>query len=266
MFKGGVELEGIIALDSGKWLLYLFIWARLMGIVFLFPFFSYRGIPVLLRIWISLIIAFLIFLSLDTLPRLEFTSPFEMVLMLGREVLIGLVLGYLVTLMFSVFLNAGQMVDLKSGLMLSGVFEPQFGSQVTFMGQFYYLLALVFFLTLNGHHYFLLALVNSYSVIAIGTDFMSSELSGGLIRLFADLFTLSFQLVAPIIIILMVMDMALGLIAKTVPQVHVFIEGLPLKIAFSLLLLAILVPVFGVVWEGLLERFVHSLNQFIYGW
>jgi len=237
-----------------------------MGIVFLFPFFSYRGIPLLLRIWLSLIIAFLVFLSMDADPQLLFRSPLDMVLMLGREVLVGLALGYLVVLMFSVFLNAGQMVDLKSGLMLSGVFEPQFGSQVTFMGQFYYLLALVFFLTLNGHHYFLQALLNSYDVIAIGSEFMVRELTGGVVRIFADMFSLAFQLVAPIIIILMIMDVALGLIAKTVPQVHVFIEGLPLKIALSLLLLAILVPVFGVVWEGLLDKYINYMNQFIYGW
>jgi flagellar biosynthesis protein FliR len=64
----------------------------------------------------------------------------------------------------------------------------------------------------------------------------------------------------------MVMDIALGLIAKTVPQVHVFVEGLPLKIALSLLLFAILVPMFGVVMEEYLDRFVAYLAEFMYGW
>ncbi len=256
----------LFPLDLEQWLGYLFIWARLMGIVFLFPFFNYRGIPFMLRVYLSLLIALLIFLSMEPSPELSFRNPLEVTVLLGKEVLIGLALGYLVTLMFSVFLNAGQMVDLKSGLMLSGVFEPQFGSQVTFMGQFYYLLSLVFFLTMNGHHYFLKALADSYVIIPIDTAFMGGELAGGVISLFADMFALAFQLVAPIIIILMVMDIALGLIAKTVPQVHVFIEGLPLKIAFSLLLFAILIPVFGVVWEGLLDRFIYYLYQFMYGW
>lgn len=259
-------MEGIFPLDLDYWLGYLFIWARLMGIVFLFPYFSYRGIPFMLRVWLSLVIAFLIFLSLDPQPALVVRSPLEATLLLGREVLIGLALGYLIVLFFSVFLNAGQMVDLKSGLMLSGVFEPQFGSQVTFMGQFYYLLALVFYLTLNGHHYFLLGLADSYRLIPINSAFMGSEMSGGIVRVFADLFALAFQLVAPIIIILMIMDIALGLIAKTVPQVHVFIEGLPLKIAFSLLLFAMLLPVFGIVWEGALDNFMRTFYDFMTGW
>ena len=260
-------MEAFFPLDLEYWTVYLFVWARLMGIVFLFPFFNYQGIPVTLRLWLSLVIALLIFLSLEgSHPVLNFRGPLEMILLLGKEVLVGLALGYVVTLLFSVFLNAGQMVDLKSGLMLSGVFDPQFGSQVTFMGTFYYLLALVFFLSFNGHHYFLMSLAESYVIIPIDGPVMAQAQAEGIIRIFADIFALAFQLVAPIIIILMLMDIALGLIAKTVPQVHVFILGLPLKIAMSLLLLAMLAPVFGLVWEGLIDRFILYLNQFMQGW
>ena len=259
-------MEGIFPLNLDNWLVYLLIWARLMGIVFLFPYFSYQGIPFTLRLYLSLVIALLIFLSLENRPELELRVPFEMVLLLGKEILIGLALGYLVVLMFSVFLNAGQMVDMKAGLMLSGVFEPQFGSQITFMGQFYYLLALVFFLTLNGHHYFLHAMAESYVMIPLDAAFMSVDIAGGMGRLFANMFYLSFQMVAPIIIILMLMDIGLGLIAKTVPQVHVFILGLPLKIAMSMLLFAILLPVFGSIWDGYLDQFIRHIYEFMQGW
>ena len=259
-------MEVFFPLDLENWFVYLLIWARLMGIVFLFPYFSYRGVPFTLRLYLSLVLALLIFLSLESRPEILIRDSLEMILMLGKEVLTGLTLGYLITLMFSVFINAGQMVDLKSGLMLSGVFEPQYGSQVTFMGQFYYLIALVFYLTMNGHHYFLQALASSFEIIPIDGPFMSREITGGVIRLFADIFALAFQMVAPIVVILMVMDIALGLIAKTVPQVHVFVEGLPLKIALSLLLFAILIPMFGVVMEEYLDRFVAYLAEFMYGW
>lgn len=259
-------MEGFFPLDLENWLVYLMIWARMMGIVFLFPFFSYRGVPLVVRIWLSLVIALLIFLSMEERPEPAFRDSLEMVLVLGREVLTGLALGYLVTLMFSLFLNAGQLVDLKSGLMLSGVFEPQFGSRVTIMGQFYYLLALVFYLTLNGHHYFLQALADSYEIIPLDSPFLGAAQPGGMITIFADIFTLAFQLVAPIIIILMIVDIALGLIAKTVPQVHVFILGLPLKIGLSMLLFAVLLPVFGIVWEGYLEYFINRFYRFMQGW
>ena len=259
-------MAGLPPIDLENWLFFLLIWARLLGFVFLFPYFSYRGIPLMMKIWLALIVAFLIFFSNGARPEIVLSNPLLAVLYLGKEVLVGLALGYLVVLMFSLFINAGQMVDLKSGLMLSGVFEPQFGSQVTYMGQLYYLLALVFYLTLNGHHYFIRSLADSFTLIPVGEPFMDSVLTEGVIGFFAELFALSFQLVAPIIIILMILDIALGLLAKTVPQVHVFIEGLPLKIAFSMLLFAVLLPLFGTVWEGLLDHFTGFLYQFMKGW
>ncbi len=109
-------------------------------------------------------------------------------------------------------------------------------------------------------------MTQSFTIIPLAGPFMNRGLAEGIIRIFADIFALAFQLVAPIIIILMVMDIALGLIAKTVPQVHVFIEGLPLKIAFSMLLFAVLLPMFGVVWENLIDRFAGIYNQFMVGW
>lgn len=259
-------MEGFLPIDLDHWLLYLLVWARLMGFVFLFPYFSYRGVPFMMKTWLALVLAFLIFTSLEVRPALNLSSPLEMVLVFGKEILVGLALGYLVVLMFSLFINAGQMVDLKSGLMLSGVFEPQFGSQVTFMGQFYYLLALVFYLTLNGHHYFLKTMADSFTAIPLHSPFMDAAVGLRVLEFFAKIFSLSFQLVAPVIIILMVLDIALGLLAKTVPQVHVFVEGLPLKIAFSMLLLAILLPMFGVIAEDLLDFFTGFLYQFMKGW
>jgi flagellar biosynthetic protein FliR len=249
-----------------KWFFFLLIWTRLVGIVFLFPFFSWRGVPVALRLWLSLVLAVLLFFSLQGEPAPAPEDSVRLVLLIAQEALTGLALGYLTLLFFSLFVNAGQMIDLSSGLMLSAVFDPQFGGQVTFMGQFYYLLALVFYLTLNGHHYLLQALAGSFRVIPPGRGLVAPELTGGLIRLFADIFTLAFQIVAPVVIILLIVDLALGLIAKTVPQVHVFIEGLPLKIALSLLILALLVPLTGAVWESLLADFIDRLWQFMRGW
>jgi flagellar biosynthetic protein FliR len=252
--------------DLESWLPLLLIWARLMGIVFLFPFFSWRGVPFTVRLWLSLVLALLLFLSREGWPEFSLGEPLAVVIILVKEILTGLALGYLTLLFFSLFLMAGQMVDLQSGLMLSGVFDPQFGSQVTFTGQLYYLLALVFYLTLNGHHYFLRALLESYRVIPLGAGLFAPELTGGAVRFFADLFSLAFQIVAPVVVILLIVDVALGLIAKTVPQVHVFIEGLPLKIALSLLILALLVPFMGAVWERLPGRFGESINLFLQGW
>ena len=247
-------------------LLYLLVLARLLGIIFLFPFFSWRGVPVLLRVWLAMMTALLIFLSLE--EREAFISPgaLETVFILLKEVLTGLALGYLTLLFFSLFINAGQLIDISAGLNISTIFDPHSGYQVTYWGQFYYLLAVVFYLTVNGHHIFLKALAESYRAIPLGSGLFGQAAAEGLLRIFADILVISFQIVAPVVIILMLVDIALGLVDKTVPQVQVFIEGIPLKIALALLLVAALLPAMGTVFETLLGRFMRFFEQFMLGW
>ena len=169
-------------------------------------------------------------------------------------------------MLFTLFLNAGQLIDLGAGLTLSAVFSSQFGSQVTFLGQFYYLLVLVFYLSINGHHLFLAAISESFHLIPIPARLISSTLSAGMGPLFARMFSLAFQIAAPVMMILLIVDLSLGLIAKTVPQVHVFVEGLPLKIALALGLLALLLPAMAVAWVDLLDTFYRYLIWFMETW
>lgn len=248
------------------WLPYLLITARVTGVIFLFPFFGWRGAPMAIRLWLSMFIGLAIFLSLQGETLFIPRGAVETALVLAKEVLTGLALGYLNLLFLAVFLNTGQFIDIKAGLMLSGVFEPQFGNQVTFVGQLYYLTAMAFYLAINAHHYFLQALAESFTLIPLGTGLFNRSLVGGLARILADSIRLAFQLAAPIIITLLVVDLALGLVARTVPQIHVFIEGLPLKIALALLLVVVLLPLTGIAMENFLDRFVRQYLQFMQGW
>jgi flagellar biosynthetic protein FliR len=247
-------------------MVYLQVLARMIGIVFFFPFFNWRGVPVLVRIWLAMILALLIFASLGEGDYYYPTGGVEAVGVILKEALTGLTLGYLVMLFFSLFLAAGQFIDLKAGLLMAGEFNPQFGNQVTLTGQLYYLVALIFYLTVNGHHYLLKAAADSFNLIPLGTGLFKAELTGGLVRIFGDIFVLAFQLSAPVILVLLLVDFALGLLAKTVPQIHVFVEGLPLKIALSMVLVAILLPFMGGAFESLMDNFSTQLYDFMQGW
>ncbi len=248
------------------WFPYLLITARVTGVIFLFPFFGWRGAPAAIRLWLSMFIGLAIFFSLRGEIFPVSRGGVETVLFMAKEVLTGLALGYLNLLFLTVFLNTGQFIDIKAGLMLSGVFEPQFGNQVTFVGQLYYLTAMAFYLAINAHHYFLQALAESFALIPLGAGLFGRSIAGGLARILADSIRLAFQLAAPIIVTLLLVDLALGLVARTVPQIHVFIEGLPLKIALSLLLVAVLLPLTGIAMENFLNRFLRQYLQFMQGW
>ncbi len=252
--------------EAQAWTGYLMVWARFVGMVMLFPLFSWGGIPPQLRVGISLALALLVFLSAG--GELYFSSGHTLELLgsLFNEILTGLALGFLTVLFFSLYMYAGQMIDLKAGLMLSSEFDPYLGTRVTFMGQFYYLLALIYYITISGHHYFIRAMADSFYFIPLGSGIMGPHGLTELFRLFADLFIVAFTISSPVIMILLLVDISLGFLGKTVPQVHVFILGLPIKTVLSMFVLALLLPVLGGVLEAVLDRFLNVFYSLMMGW
>jgi len=247
------------------WFPLLLIFARIVAFVVVLPFFAWRGIPVMLRIYFAFILSVLLTLNWEgelTLP----VSDLEMILLLGRELLTGLILGFLVYLFLSVFLMSGQFMDHKAGLMMAGAFDPLFGGQVTLWGQFFYFLAVVFYLTLNGHHLLFFSLKESLVLIPLDGPFISRPMLWEYVKIFPRLFLLAFQIAAPVIIIIWITDIALGFLSKTVPQIHVFIVGLPLKIAFVLLIFLFLLPLLGGVMREVFDLLARDFVLVMRSW
>jgi flagellar biosynthetic protein FliR len=135
--------------------------------------------------------------------------------------------------------------------MMSSIFDPLYGSQVTILGHFYYLFATVLYLSLDGHHLLFSGLARSLTVVPPGGAVFQVLLFPTVIQFFSQMFVTAFQLAAPVVVVLIFSDMALGLISKTVPQIHVFMVGMPLKAGGALLIIYLIFPYFvSVLGEG----------------
>lgn len=247
------------------WWSLLLIFARIAAFIAVVPFFAWRGIPVMLRIFLSFVLAIMLALSSDGEAVIPATD-IELIFLLGRELLTGLVLGFLVYLFFSVFLMAGQFMDHKAGLMMAGSFDPLFGSQVTLLGQFFYLFGVVFYLTIDGHYMLFLALKKSFAAVPLAGSMLSTPTAWHYLKIFPSLFLIAFQIAAPIIIVLWLTDLALGFLSRVVPQIHVFIVGLPLKIALVLLIFLLLLPQIGVLMRDIFELLEKDLLLIMENW
>ncbi|MEW5919731.1 MAG: flagellar biosynthetic protein FliR [Bacillota bacterium] len=247
------------------WWPFLLIFSRVAAFVAAVPIFGWRGIPVVLRIFFSFVFAVLLTLNWEgqlPLPR----SDLELFFALGRQVFTGLLLGFLVYLFLSVFLMAGQFMDHKAGLMMAATFDPLFGGQVTLLGQFYYFMAVVLYLTLNGHHILFLSLRESFTLIPLAGPFAGGDIFWQYARTFSFVFLLAFQIAAPVIVVLWMFDMALGFLSRTVPQIHVFIEGLPLKIGLALLVFMLILPMLGGVMGDVFNLLARDLILVMRSW
>jgi flagellar biosynthesis protein FliR len=232
------------------WLVLMLVAVRIGCVFILFPVTSYRTVPNLIKIWLSLVTAYIIFGGMPLIVQSEqLALNFRYVLALGSEASIGLLIGFAVLLVFAGFRMAGQMVDLKMGLATAGLFDPQYGSNTTIISQFYHLLAIMVYLALNGHHFLFMALTESFRMIPPGTSAWNSDLVIGMFTFFVRIWALSFQIATPVIATVLIADFSLGLIAKTVPQIQVFLLGMPIKVFLGLLVVYVTLPYLALLME-----------------
>ncbi len=234
---------------------FLLILVRVGMVLFLFPFFSSRLIPLPCKAGLCLLLTALFFPVVNTKDVHLPSSGWGISLLLLSEFIIGLILGLLVQMFFEAVRMMGEVVSFQTGSSSTNIIDPQNGTQVSVLSNMAYLVAVVLFLALNGHHLILLALKESYEIIPVGAVSLKGELFMNLMAKFGDMFALSIKMGAPAIVGLLFMKAALGLVSKAIPQMNVMIVAFPLQVVLGLLF-------FGVslrVVLALTERYLGNL-------
>jgi len=186
------------------------------------------------------------------------------VMMVG-EVIMGLVIGYAVLLLFIGIQFAGQLAGLQMGFGIVNVIDPASHDQVSIIGQFLNILAILLMLTLDGHHIILNGLMTSFDAVPLGGVVLKAPVAHKMIALTAEVFVIAIKISAPIMIALFLISTAMGVLARTVPQMNVFIVGFPVQLAVGMSVLMAALPLFQILIERalkLLERDVFALIDF----
>jgi flagellar biosynthetic protein FliR len=226
--------------------LYLLIFARLVGFMLTAVPFSARNIPAQAKVCLAALIAYLLFMVNVQAQSISGELSGYIVQLIG-ELLVGCVIGFVTQIIFVVFQIAGQLIDTQIGFGMASVIDPQNGTQVAVLGNFQYLLALLCFLTLNGHHQLIRCIALSYKLIPLGGGVhLSGSFYQYIFQLAGGIFTISFEIALPVLGTLFITDLVLGVICGTVPQMNVFFVAMPLKIAVGLGVLLVAIPV--LVW------------------
>ena len=243
--------------------IYMLIFCRMTAFFVVSPIFSSRGVPNSYKIGLSAIIAVFILLIQGTNQVIP--GDLSYLLVVIREILVGLLMGYVATLMFMVIQMAGSFIDIQIGFGIVNVLDPITGTSVPVLGNLKYVFATLIFFSMNGHHYLLDAVIRSYNWIPLSNDVFqriyNGNLSEFLITTFSQAFTLAFQMAAPLVVALFLTDVALGFLARTAPQFNVFVIGIPLKILVGLVMLLLLIPSFIYAFEHLFEVMFKALHN-----
>lgn len=228
--------------------LLILIIVRMAGIFVIAPVFGGRNFPAYMKIGFALITSIIITSTMQPINLDYYNSITGFGVLVFKEAIVGILIGYIGYLIFTAIYMAGEFIDMQMGFGIVNVMDPVSNVQMPVMGNFYYTFTILIFLLINGHHYFLAALFKSYDILPIGTAVFSNELLSTMTSLISDVFMIGFKIAAPVILASLIADIGLGILTKTIPQLNVFVVGIPVKIFIGMMIVAITIPAFvGIV-------------------
>ncbi len=240
---------GILDFNPAELESFLYVFVRVGVIVLFAPILGSGVIPVKLRIGLILLISFLVFPSVKSLAMPQPRGGFELALYMISEATIGLAIAYAARLVFAAVQLGGTMIDFQMGFGVVNVIDPQTASQVSITAQFQNILAIFIFLATDVHHLIIQTIVDSFHTIDPAKFAFSSATMEIVVQLFAAAFVTGIKLAAPVMAILFFISVGLGLVARTVPQMNVFILGFPLQIAAGLIMVGLSMSFFSVMLQ-----------------
>ncbi|MDW7674619.1 MAG: flagellar biosynthetic protein FliR [Bacillota bacterium] len=248
----------VLLLFSEQLELLMLIWGRVAGLFLIAPVFSSRNIPGIVKIGLSGLICLTIAPIVNPIEMPDHILGYAMLISL--EMLIGFSIAFLVQLIFAAIQLAGQLIDMQMGFFIVNVVDPEHGTQVPLIGNYKFLIALIVFLLIDGHHMLIRAIVSSYQFLPIGTNIVGGDLVAFMIDAFRGMFITALQISAPTVGTLFVVTIALGIIARTVPQMNVFVVGMPVNIGIGFIMLITSITLYIYLLSSLFSRSYYRID------
>jgi len=255
----------MISLTSAEinaWLVaFFFPLARILALLSAAPPFNNRGVSVRVRLLLGLAITMAI---APTLPKISLIEPASGLglLILAQQMVIGFAMGLALRLVFSAVDLAGTLISNEMGLGFATSYDPNSASQTPVISEFLGILALLLFMAINGHLMVIATLIQSFSVIPIG---ISSVASGSWLNIASAggvIFSSGLFLALPIVVTLMITNMALGILGRVAPQLNLMAIGFPVTIALGFIALLVSMSYLGTPLLQLFEFGLQSMLNF----
>jgi flagellar biosynthetic protein FliR len=232
---------------------------RASGLIFTAPIFQGKMIPVQLKVMLALGLAVIVSPFIRFSYDLLQINPWIAAAFIVQEVLVGIIIGFVVNLTFYTVQITGYFLDVPMGFGMINIIDPASGTEMPLFGQFNFVLAGLIFLAINGHHTLIVAFVNSYHAVKPGLFVLRKETVGLFVQAFSQMFLLGLKISIPILGTIFLTDVALGIMAKLMPQINIFVVGFAIKIIVGFLVLILFLPIYVMLIEN---TFAYSGDTF----
>ncbi|QNU68402.1 flagellar type III secretion system protein FliR [Ruminiclostridium herbifermentans] len=242
--------------------LFLLIFVRMTGLFVIAPIFG-RNMPTYVKIGIALGTSILMASVVKVDHVVEINGYLLYAFYIIKEFIVGVVIGFVAYALFTSIYVAGQIIDMQIGFGMVNVFDPITNIQVPITANLYYMVAMLIFLATNGHHILIKALYQSFKLVPITSAGIGPNMKDNVLEVFQQMFSIGFKIAAPILAAILIADVVLGIISKTIPQMNVFVLGMPLKILVGLILIMITIPAFIYIVTMISDKMNIGIFKFL---
>ena len=236
-----------------------FVWplVRILGLLMVAPVFGHRSVPAQVKIGLGVFIALIVSPTLPPPPDVALGS-WQGLFILVQQFLIGLAIGFTMRVVFASVELAGEIIGLQMGLGFASFFDPQSAGQTLVLSRFFNLLAMLVFLAVNAHLLVLGLLAESFVTLPISAAPLAAEGFRSVAAFGSTIFVVGLQIALPLIAVLLMTNLALGILTRSAPQLNIFAIGFPITLGVGLIVLDFSMPYFAPQMEGVIRQALQA--------
>ena len=249
------EVEQLLNLTEPQLTYLLLLFLRVTGLFALSPVLGRRNVPAMAKIGLSIFISY-IFLAaypVSAAPPIDASNLLTYILLCVKELLLGLAIGWLTTLFFDVAVMAGQIMDVQIGFGLAQIYDPESQAHVSLLGNFLNYGLLLYFLAMDGHHTLIKIMYFTLEKIPVGQVVLRQDIADICVKAFGAAVSMAVSFALPIMAAELILEIIMGIMIRTVPQLNIFVVGLSVKILVGLLALLLTIPFFSAYGDSIFE-------------
>ncbi|MFT6260327.1 MAG: flagellar biosynthetic protein FliR [Bermanella sp.] len=255
-----LQLDGAeISSWVSRWLWPFF---RVAGFFMVMPLFGTRLVTGRIRLLLAILTSAVLTPILPPMPVIE-SVGLETFLIIAQQLLIGIALGFVLEVLMQIFILSGQMVAMQTGLGMAMMIDPSNGVNVAVVAQWFMIFVNLLFISLNGHLIAIEILADSFFVLPVGGDTLSTDTLMAMARLATWMFAAATVLALPALAAMLVVNIAFGVMARLAPQLNIFAVGFPVTMMLGLIVIWITFGGYGVQFQGLMLEAFYFMRSFI---
>lgn len=229
------------------------------------PIFGNKAVNSRIRVLTAACVSLAIFSVLEV-PLPEYTTVWGFSVLIIKEAFVGLGMGFISSFVMSILIMAGEFIDREIGFTMSSNFDMNTGAMVTITAELYDRMVSLIILVTNMHFYILTAIVQSFQVIPVGQVFPNIPiLYSSVLEFIGQFFVIGFKIAMPVFLSATMLNIVLGVLAKSSPQMNMFAIGIQLKVFVGLLIMVVVIMFIPNIATYLMENMRSMLNTFMGG-